>query len=213
MARLAETIDQLSPGRRVIVAIDGPDTAGKTSLADALEGLVIRPTVRVSIDTWHNPREIRLRRGAESPDGYYLDSFDYDALVSECLMPFTSGADRIRTAGFDYKADQAVPVHKQVAPDAAVLLDGVFLLRPKLRSFWDFSVYLDVPESVTLARAVERDLREYGTEAELRQRYERRYLPGQRLYRHEATPLERAAVSVDNSDPTDPVVLRWPAVG
>ncbi len=72
-------MDQLSPDARVIVAIDGPDAAGKTTLADTLAQQVARPALRVSIDDWHNPREVRLRRGDESPVGYYMDSFDYEA--------------------------------------------------------------------------------------------------------------------------------------
>ncbi len=68
--RLADAIDQPSPDARVIVAIDGPDAAGKTTLADTLAQQVARPALRVSIDDWHNPREVRLRRGDESPVGY-----------------------------------------------------------------------------------------------------------------------------------------------
>jgi hypothetical protein len=34
---------------------------------------------RVLIDDFLRPREERYRRGHESPEGYYLDSFDHDA--------------------------------------------------------------------------------------------------------------------------------------
>lgn len=209
MARLAQDIDQLNPEHRVLVAIDGPDAAGKTSLADELGRQVARPAVRVSLDDWHNPRQHRLRRGADSPEGYYLDSFDYVAILRECITPFVSGADRVRTVRFDHEADQEVAAEREVATHAVLLLDGVFLLRPQLRSLWDLSVYLHVPESVTLARAVRRDASLFGSEAKVRHRYERRYLPGQLLYREQADPLTAADVVVDNSNPSDPVIVRW----
>jgi len=208
--RLAELIEQLLAGRRAIVAIDGPDAAGKTTLARGLVRHLVRPAVHASIDSWHHPREVRLRRGDESPEGYYLDSFDYDALVRECLDPFASGAPRVRTARFDYGADREAGALALVAQDAVLILDGVFLLRPELRARWHLAVYLHVSESVTLARAVQRDLQLLGTAEKVRRRYERRYLPGQALYSRAAAPLDRADIVIDNSHPANPVVLKWP---
>ena len=96
-----------------------------------------------------------------------------------------------------------------VPPDAALLVDGVFLLRPELRRWWTLGVYLHVPEEVTPARAVPRDLPLFGSVEGVEERYRRRYLPGQALYRAEAHPVDVAHVVVDNSDPAAPVVLRW----
>ncbi len=130
----------------------------KTTLADRVAQQIARPTCRVSIDDWHNPRDVRLRRGDESPVGYYEDSFDYEAITTHLLHPFRAGASRVQTAGFDFRADASVAADCEVgSPTAALLLDGVFLLRPELLHRWDLSVYLHVPESVTLARAVVRD--------------------------------------------------------
>jgi uridine kinase len=206
--RLAAWIDRLHPGGRLLVAFDGPDAAGKTTLAREVGTRLVRPVVNVSRDDWHNPREVRLRRGAESAEGFYRDSFDLGALTNECLAPFRAGVARIRTAGFDYRRDEPVDRSADVAANAVLLIDGVFLLRPELRDLWDIGIYLDVPETVTLARAVERDLSLFGSEAAVRQRYAARYLPGQALYRAEASPTEVADLLVDNSDPGRPVIVR-----
>lgn len=214
VARLAGAIEQLSPGTRVIVVIDGPDAAGKTTLADAVAEQVTRPTLRVSVDDWHNPREVRLRRGAGSPLGYYMDSFDYAALTARLLRPFRDGAKSVQSARFDFMADApAVAETEVLSPVAVLLLDGVFLLRPELRHHWDLSVYLHVPESVTLSRAVVRDAEHLGGEEQVRRRYEQRYMPGQALYRDAASPLDEADVVIDNSDPLRPHVIRWPDRG
>ena len=209
LARLAAAVDSVSPGNRVAVAIDGPDAAGKTTLADALGEHVTRPALRVSVDQWHNPRSVRLRRGAESPLGYYLDSFDHDALTAHLLRPFRGGAARVRTAHYDFRADAPDVVETEVARDAVLLLDGVFLLRPELRHHWDLSVYLHVPEAVTLERARVRDAEALGGADHVQRRYERRYLPGQALYREAASPMDAADVVIGNSDPVHPQVLRW----
>lgn len=208
---LAVAIDRVARDRRALVAIDGPDAAGKTTMARAVAEHVGRPVVTASIAGWHNPRHVRLRQGPLSPEGYLLDAFDLDALVGECLQPFRSGARRIRTAGFDHRVDAVASSYADAADDAVLVVEGVFLQRPELRPFWDLSIYLHVPEPVTLARALARDAEQLGSEANVRDRYERRYLPAQALYRELSSPVERADIVIDNSDPTRPEVVRWPA--
>jgi uridine kinase len=207
--RLAGSIDVLRTSGRVLVAFDGPDAAGKTTLADDVADLLQRPAVRVSIDDWHNPRDVRMRRGDESPEGYYLDSFDVAALLRTCLTPFRQGSRSIATARFDHRKNETVGQEKTVPLTAALLVDGVFLQRPELLEIWDLVVYLDVPEAVTLDRVVQRDLGDFGSEDEVRRRYTRRYLPGQALYRRAADPVARADVLIDNSNPEAPMLLRW----
>jgi uridine kinase len=117
------------------VAVDGADAAGKTTLADepAL-GLQAcgRTVIRASIDGFHRPREERYRRGEDSPEGYYEDSFDYAKLRLVLLDPLGPGGDRaFRSAVFDFAAD--TPQREAVATasdDDVLVFDGVFLLRP-----------------------------------------------------------------------------------
>jgi uridine kinase len=210
--RLAGLIDTLQ-GDRVLIAFDGPDAAGKTTLAHAVAEHLSRPAIRASVDGWHNPREVRLRRGDESPEGYYLDSFDLDALARDLLTPFKDGARDVRPVGFDCRTDTAVQVKQPVPGRAALLFDGVFLLRPELLAWWNLRIYLHVPEEVTLSRAVVRDIDQFGHALAVQRRYQRRYMPGQTLYRDTASPLQVADVVLDNSDWNDPVVVRWPKEG
>lgn len=207
--RLAGLIDSL-PGERVLVAFDGPDAAGKTTMADAVAEHTSRPVLRASVDDWHNPSEVRLARGGPSPEGYFLDSFDLEGLVRELLEPFRAGAPRVRVARFDHRTDSAVEVTEQVPTAAALLFDGVFLLRRELVAAWDLRVYVHVSEEVTLSRAELRDRSLFGDHDAVRRRYEQRYLPGQALYRRTASPVQAADVVLDNSDWRNPVVVTWP---
>lgn len=91
---LASRITSIDRNHPVRVAIDGPDAAGKTILADELAAFVRglgRSVIRGSIDGFHNPSIVRRRRGSLSPEGYFHDSFDYPALVKNLLRPLGPG--------------------------------------------------------------------------------------------------------------------------
>jgi uridine kinase len=197
------------PGHPERVAVDGPDAAGKTTLADELaEALepVGREVIRASIDGFHRPRDERYRRGADSPRGYYEDSFDFDALRRVLLDPLGPGGDRgYCSAVFDFRTDSPVEEPVRIASEDAVLVfDGVFLLRPELRNAWDLAIFVSVDPEESLRRALGRDIELFGSAEDAERRYRRRYLPGQQLYLEEAGPLDRASLVVANDDPAAP---------
>ena len=212
LRELASRIVQIELPHPTRVAIDGVDAAGKTTLAQELVTLIQahgRPVIRASIDGFHHPARIRYQRGATSPEGYYHDSFNYQALVESLLTPLgPDGALRYCSAVFDHRTDSEIQVPFKVAEVNAVLLfDGVFLLRPELREHWDFTIFVEAAFEVTLVRTMQRDLALFGSAEEVRKRYEQRYIPGQKLYFEECRPKERANVVVDNNEPWKPVVL------
>ena len=84
----------------------------------------------------------------------------------------------------------------------------MFILREELRGLWDFSIFVDAGFDVTLARALERDLSLFGSERAVRERYESRYIPGERLYLERCRPRERADAVVRNDEPANPG-LEW----
>jgi uridine kinase len=75
------------------------------------------PVIRASIDGFHYPRHIRYRRGRRSPEGYFRDSFNYEALTTDLLHPLGPGGSlRYRRAVFDYRADAVVEAAAETAP-------------------------------------------------------------------------------------------------
>ena len=207
---LAEVIERsASEQARVLLAIDGPDAAGKTTFADAVVEHLAVPWIRASVDGFHRPRTERMERGPLSPTGYFYDSFNYAQLLESLLLPFQTGARLVRSRTFDWRADAPVEQDLTPVPERAVLVfDGVFLLRPELRGLWDLSVYLHVPSTVVLERALLRDGGAWASPGTVRERYESRYLPAQALYRSECDPERHADVLLDNSDFCHPVLLR-----
>ena len=205
---LTENILQIQHTRPLLVAIDGRDAAGKSILAKELaENLRRRGAnvIEASIDGFHNPREYRYKRGRDSPKGYYLDSFNHEILKKQLLDPLKTGDLRVRLKAFDYTVDEVLesPV-VEVQPDVVLVFDGVFSLRPELRDYWDYSIYLYVDEEESLRRGLARN---QGDEEEAKHRYEVRYIAGQRLYYSEADPLKHASIIIDNNDPENPLIL------
>jgi len=208
---LADAVVAVQRAHPVRVAVDGVDAAGKTTLADELSGMVAArgfPVVRASIDGFHRPRRERYRRGRESPEGYYRDSFDVEALRRELLDPLGPGGDRrYRTAVFDPAADEPRPAPVLSAdPDAVLLFDGVFLQQPALEGCWDLVVFVECSAEIAIQRGVRRDAGRLGPAPEVEARYRRRYLPGQSMYLAECRPRERAEILVINDDPAAPVL-------
>jgi uridine kinase len=79
--RLAGVISDLVASRpRLAVAMDGPDAAGKTTLARQMASRLAVPVV--AVDGFHRPRQDRWKRGELSAEGYYRDSCDYQAITS-----------------------------------------------------------------------------------------------------------------------------------
>ena len=186
------------PTSRVLVAIDGPDGSGKTTFADRLAAqLSDRPVVTVHVDGFLNCSEVRHARGRFSPEGFWRDSYNYEALRTHVLDPLRrTGQASYRPYCYDPESDterlaDAVPVRS----DALVLVEGLFLHRDELVRRWDASVFLDVPFAETARRMAIRD----GSHSDPDHASMRRYVGGQRIYYAAARPWERATLVVDNT--------------
>ena len=202
---LADRIAAVVRPHPLRVAIDGVDGVGKTTLANELVDPLRRrgrPVIRASIDGFHNPRSARYRLGRSSPEGYYQNSFDHDAVITSLLQPLGPGGSlRYRQAVFNYRIDSAVDSPNELAPSSAILLfDGVFLHRPELRPYWDFSLFLDAPFEVTIARCAGRD----GGSPDVHAPENHRYVEGQRLYLRECEPARLATIVIRNEDLASP---------
>ena len=177
----------------VRVAIDGVDGAGKTTFADRLAPVLAasgRQVIRASVDDFHRPQAERYARGRDSPEGFFLDSYDYDALRERLLDPLgPGGSRRYRRRSHDLRTDELVdPAAELASVDAILLLDGIFLHRDELAGLWNYSLFLDVPFEVSTARCAARG-----------DRLSHRYVEGQRLYLAACDPASRATRVIDNS--------------
>lgn len=203
---LAERIARLD--RPATVAVDGPDGAGKTVLADELAELVVG-AARASLDDFHHPRSYRHALGRTGVT-VWERGFDYAAVRRELLEPWRRGpGTAYRPRWHDLLTDTYVEAPAQPVPaDGVLVVDGVFAQRPELAGLWDLVVYVDAPDEVRLARMARRD----GVPADPGHPDQRRYLDAQRLYLDTCRPRISADLVVDNTDVCRPRVLGPPEV-
>jgi uridine kinase len=192
-----------------LIAIDGVDGSGKTVLVLELAGSLRdsgRNVIEVHVDDFHHLRERRYRRGRISPEGFWLDSYDYEALERDALTPLRSGGSGLyRWGAVDLDRDVRLEIEPLRGPDdAVVLVEGIFLHHDELQHWWDFSLWLEVPFEESARRMILRD----GFSEDADDRKVRRYVDGQQLYFDTCSPWERASLVVDNSDWSAPRVIR-----
>jgi len=209
LAELTRRIDSVKRDHPLRVAIDGVDAAGKTTLAYELAGRLHisgRQVIRASIDGFHNPRAVRYRRGSDSPEGYFLDSFDYNALKRLLLVPLGPVGNReYQTTIFDYRTESALPSPlRRARPDSILVFDGIFLLREELSGLWDYRLFVHADFDTVIRRAVLRDRGLFGTAEQVEERYRKRYIPGQQMYLDLCKPQTHANAVVDNNNPDRP---------
>jgi uridine kinase len=182
------------------VAVDGVDGAGKTHFADQLAAELVRrdtPVIRASVDGFHQPAEHRHRRGRNSPEGFYRDSYDYDSLTALLLNPLSPGGNGSYVrAVYDVHAEQPVDIIVERAePGAVLVFDGIFTHRDELAGYWDYSIWLEVPFEISIPRGAQRG---YGN-PNPKARSNHRYIAGQQLYLAECNPQHRATIVIDNT--------------
>ena len=203
---------------RVIVGIDGGSGAGKSTFADELAGALRkrgRIVIRSTTDSFHKPRAERLKRGPTSADGYFLDSHQTDRIVNELLVPFREGAGETLVAAFDEPTDTPLETVADVAPNAVLVFDGLFVHRDEFAKLWDVSVFVDADErrSAEWLQFLLDDLPTDSTQraAELDRRLETarwpRYRHGWSSYIDNVAPHRRATFVIDNNDLARPRIL------
>jgi uridine kinase len=190
------------------VAIDGVDGAGKTHFADELAEVLRasgRSVIRASVDGFHNPRSLRYRQGRDSPEGFFEDSYDYEQLKAVLLDPLSpGGSGHYRAAAFDHRSDGPVSEGSRVAsPGDILVFDGIFLHRPELRAYWDYSVFLEVAFAVSIPRGAQRGESSPDPEAASN----RRYVRGQEIYLRTCEPARFATVTINNDDLFAPYIV------
>jgi uridine kinase len=212
--QLTATLIGLDASRPALVAVDGRSAAGKSTLADELAQSVAargRPALRSSIDDFHPPgHKYRSRDRGYTPASYYAEGYDYALFRTAVLDPARPGGSRrCRLAGWDSLNDRALPERwTEVAPGAILLVDGMYLLSPRLRHYWDYAIWVEVDWETMVERAAGRDVAWVGSADVVRERYRTFWIPAHRFYEDESEPRRYAHVLIDNRDPHRPAVVK-----
>jgi uridine kinase len=173
---------QLSfPQRPVLIGIAGCSGSGKTTLARELAS---------QLNATLFPLDLYYRDLSQFPlDSRHKRNFDHpDALESELFtehIRLLAEGQTIERPVYDFSQHARVSDRfDTVAPSRFVVIEGILALHfDKLRTLYDFSVYVDAPHDVCLTRRIYRDKRERGrTEESVREQYAAAVEPMANLY-------------------------------
>ncbi len=165
--------------------------------------------IRIQIDRFHNPVDIRTQKGALSPQGFFYDSFDYPAIIKNVIEPVKKGKGKIVPGCFDYRSETAIKTDEiPVTSDSIILFDGIFMNRDELTRYWDLSIFLDVSFDTVLKRALIRDTAYFGNAETVKEKYLNRYIPGEKIYLDSCHPMKRADIVIDNNDYHHPIIVK-----
>src|SRR5690606_5736713 len=122
VSQLWHEVQRVRPESRILVAIDGFDGAGKSHLsaeiAEHAQNAGGRPLVRVSIDGFHHPRNVR-REAGNGPEGFYRGSYRYPEFRRCVVEPLRRGAP-ITTAIWDVAQDEPVDADLVAVPPRGI---------------------------------------------------------------------------------------------
>lgn len=209
---LAQKILKRKQNKVFVVWINGVDGSWKTYLWRELYKYFEDQWYRVdliSVDDFLNPREERYKKWIESPEGFYYDSYNYEDFITYVLRPFSEWKWKFCRKIFDI--EQNIEIEKMfldVGSLDIVIVEGIFLFRPELIDSFDYKIFLDVSFDVILQRNIYREAdKRIGEQKEIIERYQKRYIPGQKLYFQIAHPQAKSDIIIDNNDYNNPKIF------
>jgi uridine kinase len=133
------------PGRSpTLVCLEGLGGAGKSTLSAAVVAASLGDIVVVHGDDFYGPEQADWR--SWSPEEGYERYFDHERLEHQLLRTLKS-ATPARFQTYNWTTN-ALDGWTTVAPQGIVLVEGVYLLRSRLRDYWDFAIYVDTPRDL-----------------------------------------------------------------
>jgi len=205
-------IKYIKENKPLLIGIDGIDTAGKTIFADRVQKYMLADNifepVIISIDKFHNPKQKRYRKGEFSPKGFFEDSFNYEAIKTNVINPVKNLDNHIVEGIYDFRTETELKKTRiDINRDIVLLFEGIFLNRDELYKFWDFSIFLKISFDTMLKRALTRDIEMFGSLEAVRKKYEKKYIPGEKIYLNRCEPERRADIVIDNNDYENPIIV------
>jgi uridine kinase len=168
-------------GKIYIVGLAGPSGSGKSTVAkrvaSRLDGHVISMEV-YSIEMNHLPLNERAKLNYDAPNAT-------DVKLLEQHIREYAASNAIEAPIYNFAEHLRVSDQRQHIPAKSLLIvEGILALHfPKLRPYFDLSVYLEAPDDICFHRRKVRDITERQRSLELTQwQYQNTVLPPQRDY-------------------------------
>jgi uridine kinase len=174
----------------LLVAIDGPGGAGKSTLARVLKehlktlGWIVAV---VKHDDFYLPSDQRENQQTKAIGG----DFDWERLRDQVLTPIREGQSA-HYQRYDWETD-VLAEWRTISDSDVVLVEGVYTMRCELAHLYDLKIWVECPRTIRLARGVARD----GEAA--RAIWEQDWMPKEDDYVKTHLPHERADFSINGA--------------
>ena len=189
-----------NPARPLVLGIAGCSGSGKTTLAAELA---------TQLEATLFPLDLYYRDLSQFPlDSRHKRNFDHpDSLESELFIEHVRGlaaGNAIQRPVYDFKTHSRVRnTFETITPTRVVIVEGILALHyDELVPLYHFSIYVNAPHDICLARRIHRDMRDRGrTEQSVRDQFHATARPMADLY---VIPSQaRATVTVEGTDSID----------
>jgi uridine kinase len=192
--------ETVTPTNPTVIGIAGCSGSGKTTLASELA---------TQLNATLFPLDLYYRDLSQFPlDSRHKQNFDHpDSLESELFIEHIrslAAGQTIQRPVYDFSTHSRVlGAFEAITPTRFVLVEGILALHyPELIPLYNFSIYVEAPHEVCLARRIHRDMRERGrTEQSVRDQFEATAKPMADLY--VLPSQQRASMTVAGTDALD----------
>ncbi len=188
----------------VRVGINGIEGTGKTVFCSKLtEYLVLNKldAIQVSIDGYHNTKEIRYKQGRDSAKGYYEDGYCEIEFVEKVLKSSQNEKPNYVEMIHDLETDKILNLEpKKLSHNSIILTDGAYLFKEIYAEHWDLKIYLKTDFETASKRGIRRDSEKLGGFEIAKEKYQNRYHLASKMYVEEFEPENKADIVINNSD-------------
>jgi len=190
----------LSPRKALLVGISGIDAAGKgfvtARVADSLQKCGIRLAV-INSDGWLNLPPVRFHRQDPARD-FYENAIRFEEMFERVILPLRGTRGVSVEADFAEETAMTFRKHRYAFRNIdAILLEGIFLFKPKYRGHFDLKIWIDCSFERALKNAIERGQEGLSREETVRS-FETIYFPAQRIHLARDNPRETADIVFKN---------------
>ena len=172
----------------LLVAIDGPGGAGKSTLARLLKEHLKTLGWIVAV-VKHDDFYLSSHQRENQQSEMIGCDFDWERLRDQVLIPVREGRSAYYQR-YDWGADVLAEWHTIPMSDV-VLVEGVYTMRRELADLYDLKIWVECPRVIRLARGIARD----GEAA--RAIWEQDWMPKEDDYVKTHLPHERADFSIN----------------
>jgi len=195
------------------IGIDGVTASGKSTFSTKLKSSLEatgRAVRIISLDHFHNVREIRYREGRSSPEGYFRNAYNIEGIIKNVLEPLMDNeVFKYKEKIHDVESDKVLnSPWNTIGLETIILVEGSFSLRKELRSYFDCKIYLDVDLKTSENRGSLRDASLFGTEKEARRLIKERYHEAHKIHLQENEPSKHCNFLINNENPEHPKIFK-----